>query len=137
MTGDTGVLGPDGAPRLGISLLPTVHAARDARAFVSDALRGWRVPAAAAGDILLAASELVTNAVEHGRGEVSVELEREGSRIRLRVGDHATERPVLRKPDARSPRGRGMALIDALSAAWGHYPRAVGKWVWAEFRLDA
>lgn len=135
MTGEAGALGANRAGTLAIRLAPTVHAARHARAFVSDALRGWGVPASLADDILLAASELVTNAVEHGRGEVAVELEHEASHIRLRVGDHADERPVLRRPDSRSPRGRGMALIEAISAAWGHIPRDVGKWVWAEFRL--
>jgi anti-sigma regulatory factor (Ser/Thr protein kinase) len=106
-----------------------------ARAFVTDALRSWGVSEPLSGDILLAASELVTNAVEHGRGEVSLELRLHGECIRLRVGDGATEQPVLRRPGPRAPRGRGVALIDAVSTAWGSQPTVGGKWVWAEFRL--
>jgi anti-sigma regulatory factor (Ser/Thr protein kinase) len=113
---------------------PASRAPGQARAFVSEILRSWGVSGALAGDIVLAASELVTNAVEHGRGEVAVELRRHGKRIRLRVGDGAAETPVLRRPEPQARRGRGIALIEAVSMAWGTQPRAGGKWVWAEFR---
>jgi hypothetical protein len=106
-----------------------------ARSFVTEALRSWGVSETLHGDILLAASELVTNAVEHGRGEVALELRLRGECIRVCVGDGATEQPVLLRLGPKAPRGRGIALVDAVSAAWGSRPGAGGKWVWAEFRF--
>jgi anti-sigma regulatory factor (Ser/Thr protein kinase) len=103
---------------------------------VTDALGSWSVPAELAGDIVLAASELVTNAVEHGSSEITVELRLAGGCILLKVRDDSGEAPVLRRPNPHSPRGRGLALIAAISAAWGHQHAEGGKWVWAEFRLD-
>ncbi|MFD5355953.1 ATP-binding protein [Streptomyces sp. NPDC058657] len=40
--------------------------------------------------------------------------------------------PELRKPEnALDPGGRGLILVDALSANWGVRPRGPGKTVWA------
>lgn len=137
MTGETDdALSTGRGRRLSIHLPPTAHSPGAARSFVTEALRSWSVPAELAGDIVLAASELVTNAVEHGSGEITVELRMVGGCVRLKVRDDAGAGPVLRRPDPRSPRGRGLALIEALSAAWGHHRAEGGKWVWAEFRLN-
>lgn len=102
---------------------------------MAETLRSWPVPAELAEDIVLAASELVTNAVEHGHGEVEIALRLTGGVVRLSVRDEADAEPVRRHPDEHSPRGRGLALIEAISAAWGHHRAGSGKWVWAEFRF--
>ena len=124
-----------GVRRLDTRLSPVPRSAADARTFVTRALRSWALPEQLITDIVLAASELVTNAVEHGRGEVAVELWFDGACLRLRVGDEGGARPVLRPRDPTSPRGRGLAIIDAIASAWGHQAAGGGKWVWAEFPL--
>jgi anti-sigma regulatory factor (Ser/Thr protein kinase) len=102
---------------------------------VAEALRRWNVPADKAGDIVLAASELVTNAFEHGRGGIAVRLRFSGGCLLLEVRDSSPDDPVLRRPGPDSVRGRGLALIQALSTAWGHERAGGGKWVWAEFQV--
>ncbi|NKQ52089.1 ATP-binding protein [Amycolatopsis sp. K13G38] len=125
--------GPRRAQRL--RLAPTNRAATEARTFVRRALGSCPVSDGLIADVVLAASELVTNAVEHGDGGVVVELLVDDARMRLRVADEATSPPVLRGMDPLSARGRGLALIHAIASAWGHEVTDGGKWVWAEFDL--
>ncbi|WP_435155175.1 ATP-binding protein [Amycolatopsis sacchari] len=121
--------------RLGTHLPPVARAPGEARAFVADALRSWHVPEDKAGDIVLAASELVTNAFEHGSGGIALRMRFTGDCLLLEVRDSDPGDPVLHRPGPRSVRGRGLALIQALSTAWGHRRGGDGKWVWAEFQL--
>ncbi|WP_279537873.1 ATP-binding protein [Amycolatopsis acidicola] len=116
-------------------LPPGLRSAGEARGFVTEALRSWAVPEDVVEDIVLVTSELVTNALEHGHGAVDVAVRRIGDVVRLSVRDEADAEPVLRQLTESSPRGRGLAMVAAISAAWGYDPAAPGKWVWAEFRL--
>jgi anti-sigma regulatory factor (Ser/Thr protein kinase) len=102
---------------------------------VAAALRSWGVSGEQAGDVVLAASELVTNAFEHGSGGIALRLRHNGRCVLLEVRDSAPEDPVLRHPSPGSTRGRGLRMIQALSSAWGHRRNGDGKWVWAEFSL--
>lgn len=102
---------------------------------MADTLRSWKVPEDKAGDVVLAASELVTNAFEHGSGGIALRLRCSGDCLLLEVRDSSPDTPVLRRPGLDSARGRGLALIQALSSGWGHRRAGKGKWVWAEFRL--
>lgn len=102
---------------------------------MADALRSWQVPADKAGDIVLAASELVTNAFEHGRGGITVRLRFAGGCLLLEVRDSSPAAPMLDRAAPHSSRGRGLALVEALSSAWGHRRAGDGKWVWAEFQV--
>jgi anti-sigma regulatory factor (Ser/Thr protein kinase) len=61
-------------------------------------------------------SELVTNAVRHGGGCISLQLEAHGSRVIVSVADGSSVVPRRRDPDGIG--GRGIALIEALSAGW-------------------
>lgn len=121
--------------RLGTQLPPVAAAPREARQFVTAALRSWGVTGEQVGDVVLAASELVTNAFEHGRGAIALRLRLAGRCVLLEVRDSSPEDPVLRRPSSRSFRGRGLPMIQAISNAWGHRRNGDGKWVWAEFRL--
>lgn len=84
-----------------------------------------------AGDALLCLSELVTNALLHAGGAVCVELTVTPSHVRLEVSDGLP----LHVPFDRST-GRGLAIVDQLSRAWGSFAADVGarptKTVWAE-----
>lgn len=92
------------------------------------------------GDLLdtaaLVVSELFTNAVVHARGDrVVVGLRTAEGVVRISVEDQgrAADGPQL----CRTPRGehgRGLLLVDAVSAAWGveSEGRAPGRTVWAE-----
>ncbi|WP_245931312.1 ATP-binding protein [Actinokineospora auranticolor] len=113
------------------------RSAGEAREFVGAALRSWGVVETLVCDVILAASELVTNAIEHGVGEIRVELSLVAPRVRLRVWDDTREVPVRKPPSLLSERSRGLTIVDALSHAWGHEADGVGKWVWADFAVPA
>lgn len=87
-------------------------------------------------DIHLVATELVTNAYLHGRPPVRFQLlgYADDRTLRIEVSDRGPALPEVRHPDAHTPHGRGLHLIDAFSTRWGVEPATAGKTVWAEFR---
>jgi serine/threonine-protein kinase RsbW len=89
-------------------------------------------------------SELMTNAIKHTR-ERGHRMETRFCRIRsaqdtrptglrIEVHDAGQDVPVLRVPAPDAESGRGLPLVDALTAGrWGVAPRdGVGKLTWAE-----
>lgn len=78
-------------------------------------------------------SEVATNALIHGSGDVRHHVEPRGDRLHVEVADDADATPVLTDAGPDAEGGRGMALIEALAAEWGvrrEEPR--GKTVWFE-----
>jgi hypothetical protein len=103
-----------------------------ARRFSARTLRSWGI-AAEADTVLLVVSELVTNALVHTQGAVRVELTLAADRLRVTVSDSSPRAPA--KPvvvDWESTGGRGLFLVEAVSAAWGSVPVGGGKQVWSE-----
>lgn len=91
------------------------------------------------GDVLLVATELVTNAYDHGQGPLQVRMSYNARpcRVRIEVDDSNLEHPV-RTPPHDTGGGRGMHIVDKLAAAWGvrETPASGGKTVWAEVSCD-
>ncbi len=87
-------------------------------------------------DTVLLATELVTNAVRHGRGEVTVRLWPGPDVVRVEVSDANPHRPEPGGYDLDAEDGRGLLIVGALSSRWGTapLPGGVGKTVW--FELD-
>ncbi|WP_298803411.1 ATP-binding protein [uncultured Pseudokineococcus sp.] len=88
----------------------------------------------------LVTSELVANAYQHGRPPVRVEVRGaddapdgtgDGAHggeatFVLRVTDHGTGAPAVRDADDDALGGRGLALVETLTAAWGVERPAAG-----------
>ncbi|MFG2295821.1 SpoIIE family protein phosphatase [Streptomyces sp. NPDC048603] len=89
-----------------------------------------------ADEIVLAADELITNALVHtaGGGQVSLRLIPE-RRIRIEVEDSSSALPRRRDAGDWAVSGRGLMLVDRLAQAWGVEPRGNGKCVWCEFTV--
>src|SRR5690606_14452172 len=104
-----------------------------ARAFARAAL-GTSSSPQVVEDVVLLVSELVTNAVLHGAGDVEVTLERSGDVIRVEVADEGgAELPRPGRPGAGDVTGRGLAIVDAVADAWGDGVDDRGRtWVWVE-----
>jgi anti-sigma regulatory factor (Ser/Thr protein kinase) len=89
-------------------------------------------------DALILTSELVTNAIRHGRPAVTLAVHLEPSALTVVVTDTGPERPPLvpRRPHPDSSTGRGLVIVDALATRWGITPQPAspGKAVW--FALD-
>jgi anti-sigma regulatory factor (Ser/Thr protein kinase) len=81
----------------------------------------------------LLTSEVVANAVLHGRGVVTLALGCGPGEVVVAVSDTSPQPPTVKAVDLDATGGRGVALVDALSQGWGWAPRPPGKWVW--FRI--
>jgi anti-sigma regulatory factor (Ser/Thr protein kinase) len=109
------------------------EAVRHARRFTRRTLRAWGVSQDTMDAALLVVSELVTNALVHTGGQVRLDLSLVNHRLRLAVADTSPRSPV--KPTSigwEATGGRGILLVEAVSAAWGTLPVSGGKQVWAD-----
>ena len=82
----------------------------------------------------LLVSEVATNALVHGAGDVRVDVQTQGRAVRIEVSDDSPDPPVPREAGLDGESGRGMALVEALSSCWGTDARPDGKTVWFEVR---
>ncbi|MFK0112835.1 SpoIIE family protein phosphatase [Streptomyces sp. NPDC091217] len=114
------------------------EAARHARRFSKRTLRSWGVTDDAMDTALLIVSELVTNALIHTDGPVRLDLTQVDHRLRIAVADASPRSPV-KPPNIgwEATGGRGILLVEAMSAAWGTVPVSGGKQVWADLVEDA
>lgn len=94
-------------------------------------------------EALLLTTELSTNAVEHARTELDVEVVADRFGLSVMVSDYATgpvdELTVGVRNDSAdisevAERGRGLLLVDHFASCWGTTYLPSGKGVW--FRLD-
>ena len=113
---------------LSFSLSPEPSSGGVARAALRERYAGT-LPRAALADLELVVSELVTNAVEHGRGAIQVEVERRRQEIRGVVSDHGSGFAYRACAlDGVHIRGRGLAIVDALTTRWGIHPGSTKVW---------
>ena len=120
------------------------------RRFIEAHLRKWHLEEMT-DTAALVASELVTNAIKatgitEGPADYArlhdVKLARVITRLRLsapslfiETWDGGPHPPVPACPGDLDEGGRGLMLVTALTTAWGHYPSASGKVVWAEITI--
>nr|WBO82002.1 SpoIIE family protein phosphatase [Streptomyces sp. SBE_14.2] len=107
-----------------------------ARRFTRRTLRAWGLDVEIDA-VLLVVSELVTNALVHTDGPVRLYLTLVNSRLRVAVADTSPRSPV--KPTSigwEATGGRGILLVEAMSATWGTVPVSGGKQVWSEIQLN-
>jgi anti-sigma regulatory factor (Ser/Thr protein kinase) len=84
------------------------------------------------GDMLLLASEVVSNAVRHGTTPIELRVEL-GDVVRVMVEDSGPGEPTI---SHRTVGGWGLRLVDELAACWGVLRTNPGKVVWFELPLD-
>ncbi|MDT0494086.1 ATP-binding protein [Streptomyces sp. NPDC012600] len=105
-----------------------------------DLISTWHVPQDDNSDMAMTTvvSELVTNAVSHGSGDmlkvvVSTDIGR--GRMTIEVHDASPVLPRRCCPSADAESGRGMVLVEHLAIAHGSEYTVRGKRVWAELAL--
>ena len=116
---------------LELAALPT--AVPCARLHARAVLYEWRL-AAIAETAELIVSELVTNAVAVSAGTglpVRLRLVAGHLGVLVEVEDASQQVPQQQAVAPDAEHGRGLLLVDALSARWGVYPLESGKIVWA------
>ncbi|MFD0634606.1 ATP-binding protein [Catenulispora yoronensis] len=103
------------------------------RQFAVETVDTWECPDTDTRDTIeLLTSELMTNAVRHGRGAGSVTLRLLcfHDRLTVEVTDHSSREPRARTAGVGDESGRGLMLVEALAQAWGTRPTGGGKTVW-------
>ncbi len=105
----------------------------DVRARVAQALEAWGATRTVVDDVVLIVSELVTNALLHGRPPVLLRLRNSPVHLVLEVEDSATYLPRRMRPTPDDEHGRGLQLAALLTRRWGTRPTRHGKVVWCVF----
>ncbi|MFE9906396.1 ATP-binding protein [Streptomyces achromogenes] len=109
-------------------------AAPDARHFVVDVLKDWGL-LGVLDDAATVVTELVTNAVQHTKTPtIRVIVRRMPSNVvRVIVIDKRPDAwPALQSAGPLECAGRGLALVDAVTRAWGCTRLPWEKYVWAD-----
>jgi anti-sigma regulatory factor (Ser/Thr protein kinase) len=86
----------------------------------------------AADTAVLLTSELVTNAVTHGSGPVTLAIEVSAGSVAVSVGDGDPAAPEVQPERLLSLGGRGLRMVQLLASEWGVDARTnlPGKVVW-------
>ena len=103
-----------------------------ARHWVLDVLAdlSWSGPT---DDVVLLVSELATNAVLYSPGLFDVMVYAHHCGLWVSVADCGDGRTIVpRHPGRDELSGRGLAIVQAASSAWGTSPDRMGKAVWFE-----
>jgi anti-sigma regulatory factor (Ser/Thr protein kinase) len=93
-------------------------APRRVRLIIRARLTHWGLPGLIDSAQLLA-TELVTNAFEHGRGDVGVRLYLTASHLVIEVRDGSHELPMLGDAALDDEDGRGLFLVASIADDWG------------------
>jgi anti-sigma regulatory factor (Ser/Thr protein kinase) len=80
--------------------------------------------------VVLVVSELVSNALRHGGGCIGLDIQAHENGAVIGVADGSPE--FRHRPQAlgEGSNGRGLFIVEALTAAWGVSPHHGGKRVW-------
>lgn len=122
--------------RLQLESSPT--APREAREFIRE---NWQSlfdgVSTTEADVVLVASELVTNAVEAGARHLVLEIRVESTYVELIVSDDAEGWPREQNPDPEEARGRGLFITTQLASHWNAIKDPTGKTITALWSRQA
>jgi anti-sigma regulatory factor (Ser/Thr protein kinase) len=109
-----------------------IDTVRAARGWLAAFLHRRRVSETQRQDAELVISELVTNALRHGLGDIVVRTSlADGDLLQVSVTDSGPELPALQPVDPGRVGGVGLRIVDRLASEWGVAPFPGGKTVWA------
>lgn len=118
--------------------LPVAHTpsgVKTARQSVQRQLEAWGLDDMV-DDVLLVVSELITNAIRYGKHPIELRLRISDEHARVEVYDSNTaDLPTQKDATEEDFTGRGMPIVDALTAKWGVAVATGKKMVWADMPL--
>ncbi|MGX1975142.1 SpoIIE family protein phosphatase [Streptomyces kronopolitis] len=115
------------------NLAPEPRSVARARELARDQLTDWGLQGLVDTTELLV-SELVTNALRHGHGEIRLRLLLDRTLV-CEVWDADLAQPRRRRARDTDEGGRGLQLVGLLSEGWGSRRTPRGKTVWFELAL--
>ncbi|GAA4820669.1 hypothetical protein GCM10023201_02670 [Actinomycetospora corticicola] len=118
------------------------HAPGRARTRVRETCTRWGVSDSVREAAEIVVTELVTNSVEHATSASVVEMEGRGPTLRMTVRDYGVGHRIPAAdtwvaPPTSSPRGRGLAMVAAVSREWGLQRHPDGTTIWSELDPDS
>lgn len=120
-----------------LRLPPEPFSPREARRFLVDFCRAAQLPEDITDTAALLVSELVTNAIVHGRSSAIVEVHRPADTLRVAVRDDNPELPPIgNHPELGHEAGRGLLIVAMLAPKWGIEAGEGGKAVWFELTVN-
>jgi two-component sensor histidine kinase len=95
---------------------------------------GGHVDGDVLNDAVLLVSELVSNSVKYGKGDILLRARTRGPRQVLVevVDDGGGFSPQIRRPSRFQASGYGLHLVDELASSWGVHPGTAHVW----FEID-
>jgi anti-sigma regulatory factor (Ser/Thr protein kinase) len=105
-------------------------AVRRARLFVREQCETSGVDADTTETAVLLTSEVVTNALLHGRSGPRLSITTSPERLLVEVGDDNARLPQMLDQDEEAVYGRGMNIVSMLATGWGAREDQTGKIVW-------
>jgi anti-sigma regulatory factor (Ser/Thr protein kinase) len=80
-------------------------------------------------DVVLVVSELVTNAVRHGRGDIELQIDFDGARVRGNVRDEGKGfAENARTQAAGQVGGNGLHIVEQVASGWGVHQASARVW---------
>lgn len=111
-------------------LLADLTSLRESRRLVREWLTAWSqatlIPVA-----LVVVNVFVENVLEHTASVPMLRIQTDGSTATIAVSDTSSSPARQLPPPAEGTDVSGLAIVDALSRAWGSTPTSSGKTVWA------
>jgi len=106
-----------------------------ARAWLARFLAGHQVTPSVSADAALVLSELVTNALRHGLGDIVTFGSLDEDEVRVSVTDAGDELPDTVPNTPGRIGGLGLHVVGRVADTWGVAPFPGGKTVWATLSL--
>ncbi|MCP9206893.1 ATP-binding protein [Streptomyces sp. NEAU-Y11] len=116
---------------LEVVMPPDPFCVAQTRCIAAALLRLWEIADTLAEDVRVVISELVTNAIKHGHGIVSLRMRHCEDELRIEVTDGSPAPAELNHPDEEDESGRGVYLVAVLASGWGVSHQ--GRTTWATF----
>ncbi len=105
---------------------------RAARSHTREVCRRHHVVAERADDAVTIVSELIGNAVRHGKHPCAYDVSMDHGDVLITVDDAERAGPAEGVPSGSvDESGRGLFIVASLARRWGWMPRPHGKRVWA------
>jgi serine/threonine-protein kinase RsbW len=105
-----------------------------ARHFATSALLDTTTEVLEAVELMV--SELASNCIRHVNASFELTVTREPEEVRVEVVDRGGGRPAMRAPEPHEASGRGLRIVDMLSARWGvRFDPDSAKTVWFTLTL--
>jgi anti-sigma regulatory factor (Ser/Thr protein kinase) len=128
---------PRGHPGYSETMPCAPESAATARSLIRTALGAWGL-GRLEDDGILVVTEFVSNAARHTDGHhIRVAVSRPTrNTVRIQVTDRSRALPVRHSATPDDTRGRGLEIVDALTARWGTEHLPWGKRVWCELNSE-